>query len=242
MRNADATFRLGAAYLKALCAHEAECLAILGDGADWIWNRVDELADRVGIERKRVVQILDFYHAAEKLYEIADLQPKSRFKKWHRTQWLNNAKSLLKGGDIEALLDHIETLLDHIETLAVGHSRKEVRSLANYFDQHKERMRYDQFIAARLPIGSGAIESAIRRVVNLRMKGNAKYWCYDNAEGMLLMRSFLKAGRFDDLLHWSYATAIPWKKNSALENSKNSLLGCDLANLVLVQTEVSAAA
>ncbi|MCG8556046.1 MAG: hypothetical protein MJD61_12280, partial [Proteobacteria bacterium] len=60
------------------------------------------------------------------------------------------------------------------------------------------------------PRGSGAIESAMRRVINLRMKSNAKFWKQQNAEGMILLRSYLKAGRFDDLINWSIAAAAPW--------------------------------
>jgi hypothetical protein len=37
-------------------------------------------------------------------------------------------------------------------------------------------------------MGSGAIESAIRRVINLRLKGNSISWYKENAEGMLLLR------------------------------------------------------
>ena len=48
-------------------------------------------------------------------------------------------------------------------------------------------------------MGSGAVESAVRRVVNLRMKGNSIYWLPEHAEAMLHIRAFLKAGRWDEL-------------------------------------------
>jgi hypothetical protein len=50
-----------------------------------------------------------------------------------------------------------------------------------------------------LPIGSGAIESAIRRVVNLRLKGASIYWQKKSAEAVLLLRSYYKAGRWNHL-------------------------------------------
>ena len=71
-------------------------------------------------------------------------------------------------------------------------------------------MQYASFKAINAPCGSGAVESMIRRVVNLRMKGNAKFWLAENAEIMLLLRSYLKAGRFDDLLDWSLAANASW--------------------------------
>ena len=60
-------------------------------------------------------------------------------------------------------------------------------------------MKYDAILSAGLPIGSGAMESAIRRVVNLRLKGASIYWLEETAEAMLLLRSFYKSGRWDML-------------------------------------------
>ncbi len=51
-----------------------------------------------------------------------------------------------------------------------------------------------------MPIGSGAIESTIRRVINLRMKGNGIYWREENAEAIFQLRAALLSGRWDDIL------------------------------------------
>ena len=58
---------------------------------------------------------------------------------------------------------------------------------------------YARIAALKLPIGSGAIESAIRRVVNLRLKGPSIYWHKTTAEAVLLLRSYYKAGRWNHL-------------------------------------------
>lgn len=46
------------------------------------------------------------------------------------------------------------------------------------------RMDYSVSRHQNTPIGSGAVESAVRRVINLRVKRNATYWLRDNAECM----------------------------------------------------------
>jgi len=51
-----------------------------------------------------------------------------------------------------------------------------------------------------LPQGSGAVESAVRRVVNQRMKANSIYWTEDHAEDVLHLRAFLKAGRCGEVI------------------------------------------
>jgi hypothetical protein len=77
-----------------------------------------------------------------------------------------------------------------------------VRRSANpraYFARNQSRMGYAKLIAMKLPIGSGAIESTVRRVVNLRLKGPSLFWCRANAEAILLLRSYYKAGRWNML-------------------------------------------
>lgn len=200
MGDSDALFAMLSAYLKALGVHEAEALVMLGDGAEWIWNRVGALVAAVGIDPSRVHEILDVYHAVEKLGTIAAIP---RWARQERKTWLRRAERLLKDGKIEKLIDHIRTL-------AKGRRAKGIKAHIGYFGANRGRMRYATFRAGKLPLGSGAIESVVRRVVNMKLKGNAKFWLIDNAEHTLLLRSYLKAGRFSDLFGWSLAQAAPW--------------------------------
>ena len=61
-------------------------------------------------------------------------------------------------------------------------------------------MAYPKLRRERLPIGSGAIESAVRRIVNLRLKGPGIFWRVENAEAMLYLRAHLKAGRWEEMV------------------------------------------
>jgi hypothetical protein len=49
-------------------------------------------------------------------------------------------------------------------------------------------------------MGSGAIESTIRRVVNLRLKGNGIYWTEDNAEAVFQLRAAVVSGRWEEIV------------------------------------------
>ena len=60
------------------------------------------------------------------------------------------------------------------------------------------RLNYAQLSALKLPIGSGAIESLVRQVVNLRMKGNGKFWLPNNAEILLHARCQWTAGNWNN--------------------------------------------
>jgi hypothetical protein len=199
--DADGVFLMLLAYLKALGAHEAAQLIILGDGARWIWDRVGALIEDLGVDAARVVQVIDWSHAVSTLHEIADAR-----RGWTTTQrsaWLRRAKHLLHAGRIEALAQAIDAI-------AVGRCAKDVREHREYFTRNAGRMQYMAFVAASIPTGSGMVESAIRRVINMRMKSNGMFWLEVNARGMLLLRSYLKAGHFDTLVDWSITQAVPW--------------------------------
>ena len=70
-----------------------------------------------------------------------------------------------------------------------------------YLDRHGEEGHLDYATYRRrgLPVGSGAIESAIQRVINLRLKGNGIFREEKNAEGMLILRGLVLSGRWDEV-------------------------------------------
>ncbi len=49
-------------------------------------------------------------------------------------------------------------------------------------------LNYPLIVTYQLPLDSSAVESLIRQAVNLRMKGNSKFWLQNNAEIMLHLR------------------------------------------------------
>ncbi len=72
----------------------------------------------------------------------------------------------------------------------------EIASLQKHGDAG--RLKYPTFRRQGLPLGSGAIESGIRRVINLRLKGNSIYWRELAAESMLQIRAQVLTDRWDD--------------------------------------------
>ncbi len=194
----DALFGLAVDLLRRLGARHARELVIAGDGAATIWDRVDDLIGAVGIPRWRVRSFADFWHAVEHLHEAANL-----VRSWtdeQRARWVRARRRALHDGKVD-------DVVTSIRELAVGRNAKEIEREAEYFDSRRPLMRYDQLRAQGLPIGTGAVESAVRRVINLRMKGPGIFWNEPNAERLLLLRCRLKAGRWSDLERDLYAQA-----------------------------------
>ena len=197
----DAVFEMAAGYLKALGAHQASRLIVVGDGAKWIWDRTDSLAIALGLPRHKCIAVIDWYHAVEVLHSIALLR--AQWSKAQRDRWVGRAKKALHKGNTDRVAEMIDEL-------AVGCRAKDIAKHRDYFVRNHDRMQYAAFKKQHTPLGSGAVESAVRRVVNQRMKACGTFWLEDNAEGMLLLRSYLKCDRFDDLIDWSLATAAAW--------------------------------
>jgi hypothetical protein len=188
----DAIFKLMESYLRELEITTADQILFVADGARWIWNRVGALLRRLAVKPEQVNELVDFYHAVEHLGKIAALR--RRWTAAERRAWIGRQRRrLLKGA-----LEEVQAAIDAVCGPRPGKALRRERA---YFRRNggQGRMDYARMAALKLPIGSGAIESAIRRVVNLRLKGPSIYWHKTSAEAVLLLRSYYKAGRWNHL-------------------------------------------
>lgn len=190
--NADDAFAILTAELKLRGASLSESLTMIADGAKWIVNRVKPLAKSLGIPHKKIRFIADFYHAAEHLTKIADLIWKNPRSK-ERKGWLKSMRKLLKYGKTEKILSECQRFCR-------GRRAAKVSTEMAYFRDRKKYMKYQDFKNLGLPCGSGATESAVRRVINQRIKGCGTFWLRDIAEIVLHLRSYFKAGRWEELV------------------------------------------
>jgi hypothetical protein len=183
----DTTFAMLIYYLKKLGVAAADQLLFVSDGAVWIWDRINDLITTLGIDLKQCVLALDFYHAVEHLTDFATQM------KWNSTdskKWVGKQRRRLTNGKLDIFIQEINR---HCE----GSKNNLLLREQEYFNKHLPHMRYKEIKDKNLPIGSGGVESGIRRVINLRIKGPGIFWHEDMADAMLLLRSFYKAGRWD---------------------------------------------
>ncbi len=175
-------FRLGVRY--------AERVLLIADGSRWIWQRIPALLRKLGCPAEIITEAIDFYHATQQLNAFAQLAFSSdkAAQRWYKKQ-----RGLLKQGKVDAVLHNMQGHLAQ----AKGTQRQDMQTTYEYFDTHRQRMAYKQLAEHHLPIGSGAVESLIRQVVNLRLKGNGKFWLQEHAETMLHARCWWAAGAWD---------------------------------------------
>jgi hypothetical protein len=196
LQGPDTAFGLLRYHLQQLGVCAAEKILVVADGARWIWNRISELIDSLGLAGSKVYELVDFYHAVEHLAKVADF--KKNWKPSEKKKWIQKHRRMLLKGQTDQVIAAIKTLCR-------GRNSKDITTERNYFIRNQHRMNYQQLADLKLPIGSGAMESAIRRVVNLRLKGASIYWLEQTAEAMLMLRSYYKSGRWNLLKSLSFS-------------------------------------
>ncbi len=186
----DGLFDLLEGYLESLSIQKADKVLFVAYGAHWIWNRVPGLVKSLGLEPEMVYELLDFYHAVEHLGKVAGLR-----KSWsakERKSWIAKQRGLLLKGESAMVVQAVQVLCR-------GRNSKAIKTERDYFVRNEKRLEFSTVKALDLPIGSGAIENSIRRMVNLRLKGPCIFWCRENADKMLMLRSYYKSGRWNYL-------------------------------------------
>lgn len=152
----------------------AKEVIVVADGGRWIWKQVRQ-------NFPGCVEILDFYHAAEHLGEVA--------RAWHGVEspkadkWLERCKADLLEGRFERVMNSMRAW----KPVDPEHLKLKSENVG-YFSRNKNRMRYDQFRAQGMHIGSGIAESSCKCLVQARLKQSGMHWSEDGAESILQLR------------------------------------------------------
>ena len=187
----EAMFALLERYLRALDLSAVTRVVLCGDGAAWIWTDVEALIERLGLEAACTHQVLDYTHAKQNLHQILAWLPKRLRTPKVERQW----KALLWRGDLAGLGQAIAQTF-----LSKRGQKKALAKWQSYFAGNAHRMQYEGFQRQGLPCGSGSVESAIRRVINLRLKAPGTFWTPAMAECFLFLRAQLVSGRWEVML------------------------------------------
>jgi hypothetical protein len=186
----DAILEVLAMRLHQVGAAQAEVVAFRADGAPWIWDRLEWVRQRVGLKKSQVSSGLDWCHAVHHVsLALEALVPEEE-----RKRIFKKLRKWLKQG---AWRKVVHDLIDRMLQARLDENAP-VWTEISYLERHGEagRLDYAKFRRRKLPVGSGAIESAIRRVINLRLKGNSIFWNEENAEGMLVLRGLVLSRRW----------------------------------------------
>lgn len=172
---------------------EAKEAVILGDGAKWIWNIADELFPDA-------VCILDFYHFKEHVYECANaIYPEDELS---RKKWADAIIDGFLEGRIDSAIGYIKP-----EDYADSAIREKVEDLKGYLKNNKDKMDYKNYTSKGYFIGSGAIESGHKHVLQQRLKLSGMRWSKEGAQYIASLRAASKSGRWSKVTDLIYGDA-----------------------------------
>jgi len=185
----DQAFDLLKQHLEAVNLAEASEVVFCADGGSGIWRRFEQIAHDLGISNPRYV--LDYTHAKQNMNQVCSLIVNTlRLSQKAAKKVCSDVRHMLWKGDIEGIANLVrERLKGKRNSL-----KKAMAKLESYFADH-QKFRYDSYQALHIPIGSGTVESAVRRVINLRIKSPGTFWLRQNAESMLFIRSLVLTGK-----------------------------------------------
>ena len=168
-------------------------VAAVNDGADWEQGFVD-------YHRPDAERILDWGHSTEHLAAAA--QAVFGAGTAETSEWLGVQLKELKQGDPEKVLNGLRGLRDGLlaqgEGERDGGALKVVRESLEYLEKRRDQIRYAEFLAAGLPIGSGAVESGNKLVVEFRLKGSGMHWAREHVNPMVALRNVVCSDRWDE--------------------------------------------
>ena len=151
----------------------------------------------------KTICILDLFHVMERLWRVAWCFFEERTQKREAHRWVEERLKRLLEGKVDAVIRGIR--YQATQRRLKGQKRKTVRDAAEYFERNQDRMKYDEYLAAGYPIGSGVVEGACRHLVKDRMERTGMRWLPSGAQAMLDLRATYLNGEWEAF--WNFHVA-----------------------------------
>jgi len=191
--------------LRAVLTREVDGESVNGKEVVFDWL-AEEVQQRTAHEQRTIVAIMDGESKLRELQEERIDQAIGILDIWHVTEYLWKLTYCFhaEGSDEAELFveTYLRKILEGNVRRAIGgirqmatkrglskHKRKKVEQCLNYFDLRREQMKYDEYLEAGYPIGSGVVEGACRHLVKDRMELTGMRWCVEGAQSILSLRA-----------------------------------------------------
>jgi hypothetical protein len=161
----------------------------LMDGEHALWE-----AQRVYFPE--AVGILDLFHVMERLWTAAHC---------FHAEGSAEAEEFVEDRLRDLLQGRVGYVIGGLRQRLTKHGLRGARAqrltaVITYFENNREHMRYDEYLAAGYPIGSGVAEGACRHLVKDRMEGTGMRWTVVGAQAMLHLRAVYLNAQWDDFI------------------------------------------
>ena len=173
------------AQVLALGVRSCDRVVVLGDGAEWIDHTAQLLFPGA-------LRILDYYHAAERVWAVA--QARFGDRSGEAESWARRQAAKLRDGQGKRVIASLQRL--QMKTAEQRGLREEA---VRYLGVRCEQMCYSAYERQGLPIGSGAVESTCKQIVTARLKQAGMRWSEAGVDAMVALRCYVLNRCFDEL-------------------------------------------
>jgi hypothetical protein len=177
--------------------HGSKPAIFLSDGERALHDRQSEYLPA------NTICILDLFHVMERLWKVAWCFFEEGTQKHEAHRWVEERLKRLLEGKVDAVIRGIRYQATQRDLK--GQKKKTVREAAEYFERNRDRMKYNEYLAAGYPIGSGVVEGACRHLVKDRMERTGMRWLPSGAQAMLDLRATYLNGEWNPF--WTFHVA-----------------------------------
>jgi len=179
-------------------------IALLGDGADWLWKHM-----RACFPQGR--EILDYYHCAEHIYKVAKVQYGEGTIE--ALEWAESTITRLFFAEVKGVIAGLGRMKPRTKE-----AQEEIRKLIGYLQNNREKIHYRSDRKGGYPIGSGGIESANKFISHTRLKRSGAWWIKENGNAMLRIRCAIYNGTYDRVFDYYKCAQLNQNRVRSLKN------------------------
>jgi len=163
---------------------QAQQVVVLGDGAEWVKNLAQ-------MHFPEATFIIDLYHARQHVSELCKILFTSNEKRigHQRIRWWTD----LDDAKVDKIIRQAQQQLPHD-----AEAKKKAEIEIHYLEKNKEYMRYAEFRAQGLFVGSGVVEAGCKTLIGQRLKQSGMEWSVRGANAIISIRSIIKSNRLED--------------------------------------------
>lgn len=132
-----------------------------------------------------LVSVLDVMHVLPRLWEAAHC---------FHGEGTEDAREFVRLRLVRVLSGNVDSVVRGLRQMSTKHQlrgsrQKTIATVTGYLNKHRHRMKYDEYLAAGYPIGTGVVEGACRHVVKDRFERSGMRWSIPGAQAMLALRA-----------------------------------------------------
>jgi hypothetical protein len=137
-------------------------IGVIGDGAPWIWNRIEEIYP----DAKKV---LDCFHCSEYLHDLANAQYGKNSQK--AREWVEATLTRLSMNNADRIIAGIKRMKPRTDE-----AKDQIQKTVRYLSERKDMVNYGSLKRGGYHIGNGGIESSNKFIANVRLKRSGAWW------------------------------------------------------------------